>query len=95
MTDGEVHNYLQVAPPTTMLARANDAYITAKVKAKLAASGLSVKKRGTGGKIKVLTEDGIVYLMGITSKDQSDNVTTIVSSIYGIREIVKIFNELN
>ena len=95
ISDEKIHNYLQIAPPTTLLARANDTFITTKVKAKLFASGLSPKNESSRPKVKVLTEDGIVYLMGLIEKKDSENVTSTVKSVYGVRRIVKLFNELN
>ena len=94
-SDEKIHNYLQIAPPTTLLARANDTFITTKVKAKLFASGLSPKNERSKPKVKVLTEDGIVYLMGLIEKKDSENVTSTVKSVYGVRRIVKLFNQLN
>ena len=93
--NGIVYNYLQVAPPTTLLARTNDAYITTKVKAKLIASGLSAKTDTSNRKIKVLTEDGTVYLMGVINESNSDGITSLVKSVYGVRLIVNLFKELN
>ena len=95
ISDEKIHNYLQIAPPTTLLARANDTFITTKVKAKLFASGLSPKNASSKPKVKVLTEDGIVYLMGLIEKKDSENVTSTVKSVYGVRRIVKLFNQLN
>ena len=91
----KVYNYLQVAPPTTLLARTNDAYITTKIKAKLIASGLTAKNDTSNRKIKVLTEDGTVYLMGVINESNSESVTTLVKSVYGVRQIVNLFKELN
>ena len=91
----KVYNYLQVAPPTTLLARTNDAYITTKIKAKLIASGLTAKNDTPNRKIKVLTEDGTVYLMGIINESNSDSITSLVKSVYGVRQIVNLFKELN
>ena len=95
ISNEKIHNYLQIAPPTTLIARANDTFITTKVKAKLFASGLSPKNESSRPKVKVLTEDGIVYLMGLIEKKDSENVTSTVKSVYGVRRIVKLFNELN
>ena len=78
-----------------MLARTNDAYITTKVKTKLIASGFSKKNEAYKRKIKVLTEDGTVYLMGIINQSDSENITALVKSVYGVRKIVNLFRELN
>ena len=91
----KVYNYLQVAPPTTLLARTNDAYITTKIKAKLIASGLSPKTDTSNRKLKVLTEDGTVYLMGVINDSDTDSTTSLVKSVYGVRQIVNLYKELN
>ena len=93
--NGKVYNYLQVAPPTTLLARTNDAYITTKIKAKLIASGLSPKTDTSNRKLKVLTEDGTVYLMGVINDSDTDSTTSLVKSVYGVRQIVNLYKELN
>lgn len=93
--DTKIHNYLQIAPPTTMLARTNDTFITTKVKTRLFASGLSSKNKRPKYKIKVLTEDGNVYLMGLIDQKDSESITSTVKAVYGVRKIIKLFNELN
>ena len=95
MGNTKIHNYLQIAPPTTMLARANDTFITTKVKTRLFASGLSSRNNSSKYKIKVLTEDGTVYLMGLIDQRDSESITSTVKSVYGVRKIIKLFNELN
>ena len=93
--NGKVYNYLQVAPPTTLLARTNDTYITTKIKAKLIASGLFPKTGTFNRKLKVLTEDGTVYLMGVINGSDTDSTTSLVKSVYGVRQIVNLYKELN
>ena len=52
----KVHNELSVGGPTSMVARTNDGWLTSKVKTRLLAS-----KSVEAGKIKVQTEDGVVF----------------------------------
>ncbi len=84
-----VHNELQVGGPLSMVARANDSWITTKVKSKLLAS-----HDAPGRKIKVVTEDGVVYLMGMLPQEQADVAVEAARSVYGVQKIVKVFEYL-
>jgi osmotically-inducible protein OsmY len=57
-----VYNEITIAAPSSMVSRSGDVYITTKVKAKLFAD-----KVLNGLTIKIVTEKGVVYLMGIVS----------------------------
>jgi osmotically-inducible protein OsmY len=69
-----------------MLARSNDAWISTKVK-----SRLSLDDKLDASKIKVVTENGVVYLMGLVSKSESDVATKIVSETSGVQKVVRVF----
>jgi osmotically-inducible protein OsmY len=69
-----------------MLARSNDAWISTKVK-----SRLSLDDKLDASKIKVVTENGVVYLMGPVSKSESDVATKIVSETSGVQKVVRVF----
>lgn len=86
----KVHNEIEVGGPISYVARTNDAWLTGKVKSKLiAASDIQ------GSKIKVLTENGTVYLMGMLTRPEADAVVSVTSSVYGVQKIVKVFEYLN
>ena len=82
----KVHNELQVLQPTSLLARSNDSLLTAKIKAQMVADA-SVP----GSRIKVITENGIVYLLGIVSHQEANRATNLVQSVSGVQKIVKLF----
>lgn len=82
----KVHNELAVGQDVSMLARSNDAWISTKVK-----SRLSLDDKLDASKIKVVTENGIVYLMGLVSKAESDTATNIVSTTTGVQKVVRVF----
>ena len=84
-----VHNELEVGGPTSMMARSNDAWLTSKVKSKLVAN-----KRLNGSRIKVVTEDGVVYLMGLIPRDEGDEAAETARTVYGVQKIVKVFEYL-
>ena len=82
----KVHNHLTVGGPISMLARTNDSMLTAKVKARLLAS-----KQVKGLKIKVISENGTVYLMGTVATEQSAAAVEEATKSFGVQRIVKVF----
>jgi osmotically-inducible protein OsmY len=82
----KVHNELAIGADVSMLARSNDAWISTKVK-----SRLSLDDKLDASKIKVVTENGVVYLMGLVSKSESDVATKIVSETSGVQKVVRVF----
>lgn len=82
----KVHNELTIGGPTSLVARTNDSWLTTKVKARLIAS-----ESTEGLKVKVLTENGVVYLMGSVTRAQADATITVASNVYGVQKIVKVF----
>lgn len=82
----KVHNELQVLQPTSLLARSNDSLLTTKIKAQMVADA-SVP----GSRIKVITENGIVYLLGIVSRQEANRATTLAQGVAGVQRIVRLF----
>lgn len=82
----KVHNELTIAGPISQLARLNDSWITGKIKARMfLTSGFP------GSRVKVITEAGSVYLMGLLNTEQAEQAVAIVRKVYGVQRIVKIF----
>lgn len=82
----KIHNELEIAGPSSLMIRANDTYITGRVKAQLLAD-----RRTSGMRIKVVTENGTVYLMGLVTPLEADVAVEVVRSIVGVQRIVKVF----
>ncbi|OGT47204.1 MAG: hypothetical protein A3E83_02085 [Gammaproteobacteria bacterium RIFCSPHIGHO2_12_FULL_41_20] len=81
-----VYNQISIEGPTSSLTRTSDSWITTKVKTEmLATKGLQ------SGTIKVITQNGVVYLMGIVSHEQADAAAEIARQVAGVRKVVKIF----
>ena len=85
-----VHNKLEISGPTTLVARSNDSFISTKVKSALIAS-----KAVNGRRIKVVTEDGVLYLMGLLTRDEAEAAVTRAGSVYGVKKIVEAFEYIN
>ena len=88
-----IHNEMTVAAPNSYMTRSSDSLITAKVKAKL----LTIKghENFDPTRVKVVTENGIVYLMGILTHAEADTVTDTAREVGGVQKIVKLFEYLD
>lgn len=82
----KVYNEVTVQGPTSTLTRTSDSWITTKIKSQMLAT-----KDLKSGTIKVVTENGSVYLMGIVSHDQADMSVDIAREVSGVLRVVKIF----
>lgn len=85
-----VHNELQIMEPTSLLVRSNDTLITSKIKTLLLAESAVPSAR-----IKVITENGVVFLMGIVTRQEAANATSVVAGAAGVQKIVKLFEYTN
>ncbi|EIK54248.1 putative lipoprotein [Stutzerimonas stutzeri TS44] len=85
-----VHNELQVLPPSSALARSNDTWLTTKIKTQMLADN-SVP----GSRIKVITENGIVYLLGLVTRQEGNRATSLVQGVGGVQRIVKLFEYID
>ncbi|AIR89601.1 BON domain-containing protein [Pseudomonas cremoricolorata] len=85
-----VHNELQVMQPSSILARNNDAWLTTKIKTQMLADVNVPSSR-----IKVITENGIVYLLGLVTKGEAAAATNVVQGVSGVQKIVKLFEYID
>jgi osmotically-inducible protein OsmY len=81
-----VTNELVVGPETLIAARTRDTYITSKVKARLIEA-----KRLDAKDVVVVTERGVVYLMGLVSPAQGDAAAEVAASTSDVVRVVKLF----
>lgn len=86
----KVYNELYIKGATSSLTRASDSWITAKIKTEMLAT--QDLKSGT---IKVVTENGTVYLLGIVNRTQADMAVDIARQVSGVQKVVKIFKYTN
>lgn len=86
----KVHNELQVLAPTSLLVRSNDSLLTSRIKTQMLADS-SVP----GSRIKVVTENGIVYLLGVVSQIEGRQASNLVQSVSGVQKVVKLFEYTN
>ena len=81
-----VTNEIQVAGASAYSARASDATITGKVKARFLDAN-----RFNPVHVKVVTETGVVYLMGIVTEKEAAEATELARTTAGVRKVVKVF----
>lgn len=82
----KIHNELEISGPTSSIVRANDAYLTSRIKLQLLADE-SIE----GSRIKVVTENSSTYLMGLVTENEADRAVNIIRTIPGVQRIVKVF----
>lgn len=81
-----VYNEITIAAPSSITSRGSDSIITTKVKTKMFAD-----KKVSGVQFKVVTEKGVVYLMGIVSHAEAEVATEIARQTGGVQKVVKLF----
>ena len=86
----EVINETIIGGVTTFGARSNDAYITTKVKARMFDD-----KRFNANQVKVVTEGGVVFLMGIVKKEEAAAAAEVAAKTSGVTKVVKVFEYID
>jgi osmotically-inducible protein OsmY len=81
-----VTNELEIAGVSSLAARNNDAYVTTLVK-----SNMIKENRFPANYVKVVTENSVVYLMGMVTRKEADAAVEIARSTEGVRKVVKVF----
>jgi osmotically-inducible protein OsmY len=81
-----VNNELIIAPLADFSSRSNDTYITSKVKSRMIEAN-----RFPPNAVKVVTERGIVYLMGIVSMEEGNAAGETAATTSGVVRVVKFF----
>jgi len=76
----------RISGKTGLLSRTNDTWITSKVKTKLV-----LKMGTTANRIKVVSEFGQVYLMGLVTQAEADKATDIARSVGAVVRVVRAF----
>ncbi len=86
----QVYNELKLQGSSSLLSRTNDSWLTTKIKSKLIANN-----EIDSSEIEVITEGGIVYLMGIVSHTSADKAATVASHTGGVVKVVRVFEYLD
>jgi len=81
-----IYNEITIGQPSSMWQRTQDSGITSNVKTHMLA-----KKDLESGAIHIITENGIVYLMGDVTHAQGDLAVNVARDIPGVYKVVKVF----
>ena len=81
-----IYNELEIGEATGAGTRTKDTWITTQVKSKLLASSDT-----PGRRVKVVTENSVVYLMGLLTEAEADRVALKAAEVSGAERVVQLF----
>ncbi len=84
------YNEIAIGPNRALSARANDTFLTGKVKARFVDA-----QRFNPVHVKVVTEANTVYLLGMVRRKEADDATEIARTTGGVQKVVKLFEYLD
>lgn len=85
-----ITNELRIAEPSTFGSRSKDSLITSAVK-----SRFLVTRHLDPTHVKVITEAGVVYLLGLVTRAEGDLAAEQATTIEGVTGVVKVFEYLD
>lgn len=86
----EVNNELAVSASSSFVSRSNDGLITSNLKLRFMNDNLFRSEH-----IKVVTENGTVYLLGIVNHAEAEAAIELASTTQGVQRVVKMFEYLD
>ena len=81
-----IYNELVIGPKSTSGTEANDVWLTTKVKTALLADSEVPSLR-----VKVVTENGVVYLMGLLATEEANRTAAAAAGVDGVKRVVRLF----
>ncbi len=87
-----VYNELVIGPPSPLSVQSNDALLTTKVKSALFQIQIP---DFDPTRVKVVTDRGVVYLMGLVKPAEADASAGVASRVGGVRQVVTLFEYIN
>ncbi|MBI2786219.1 MAG: BON domain-containing protein [Legionella longbeachae] len=85
-----VYNEITVGYPIPLTTRSKDSLITSQVR-----SSMLAKKGLESGSIRIVTENRVVYLMGIVTEQQVSLAVDVARRINGVNKVVKTFQYIH
>ncbi len=86
----QVYNETVIGAPSSFPERSQDTYITTRVKARMVDA-----RKFNANHVKVVTEAGVVYLMGLVKRAEADAATDIAATTPGVKRVVRLFEYLD
>lgn len=85
-----VYDEITIEPSLSMTQRTKDSWITGQIRSKML-----TKKGLESGSIRVVTENAVVYLMGVVTQEQGNLAVNVARQINGVAKVVKVFQYIN
>ena len=82
----QVYNELEIGPNADLMTQSNDSWLTGKIKTAMLANNAV-----TADRIKINTEQGTVFLMGLVTPQMADEAASIAANTRGVSRVVKVF----
>jgi osmotically-inducible protein OsmY len=82
----KIYNQISISTPVSLFQQMQDAAITIIIKLKMLGA-----ENFDPSNIKVVTNNNVVYLIGVVTPEQSDRSSKISSNTSGVSKVVKVF----
>ncbi len=86
----DVINEIRVGPISSLGSHANDTYITSKVKSRFVEAS-----KFSANHVKVHTDSGTVFLMGLVTRGEADAATDIARTTGDVNKVVRVFEYIS
>jgi osmotically-inducible protein OsmY len=86
-----INNELTIGPLATLSSRSSDALTTSNVNIRLSSSGKDLRAE----RIKVVTENATVYLLGLVTHSEAAIAKDVASSSSGVKKVVPLFEYID
>jgi osmotically-inducible protein OsmY len=81
-----IYNELEIGAPSSGMTRSRDTWITAKIK-----SILLARSNIPGTQVKVVTENSVVYLLGLVTEQEAARISNAAAGVSGVQRVVRLF----
>ncbi|MGB5324520.1 MAG: BON domain-containing protein [Pseudomonadales bacterium] len=85
-----VHNELNISPPRSFGAKISDSWLATKVRTRFL-----FDKHIASSRIKVVANNGVIYLLGLVNHQEADTIVNKAKTIYGLQKIVRVFEYID
>jgi len=85
----QLYNEVRLGQPVSLATRSHDSWLTTKIKTLMTSRG-----QLDPTKIKVVTENGEVFLIGLVTGKEAETAVNIARNVSGVKKVVKVFEYL-
>jgi osmotically-inducible protein OsmY len=82
----KIHNQIRIGNSTSIITKSNDTWLTSKVKTMLLS-----QDNVSATNIKVITENGEVFLMGLVTEQEAKIASDVTRNVEGVEKVIKVF----